>query len=158
MSSPTRPSPTGKRAELPLDGQERGELTRRSKSGDRGEADRARVVLALSDGATSGQVAVRLGLHPVAVRRIKRRFMATRLEGMATRKQTGRPADKRAAILACVARHEQRGRLQDAEHGVLSAARIARLVFEESQIRVSVATVRATLQKRGIATEESDTP
>ena len=155
MNEPIGPSASGKRVPLSLNDQERAELTKISKSRERSAADRARVVLALWEGATSGEVAARLGLHPVAVRRIKRRFLAHGLAGLATRPQPGRPAKKQAVILATVARHAQCGRLQDSQHGVLSAADIARLVFEHSQVRVSIGTVRAALKKGGIATEES---
>ena len=157
MESLTNHSPTGKRAALFLSEDERAALEKQTKAKQREEADRARVIVQLADGATSKQVAQELGIHPVAVRRIKRRFLAHRTGGLATRKQTGRPPTKRIAILDWVERHEQCGRLQEPRAGILSAREIADRLFTECQVQVSVAAVRLALKKRGIATDASDT-
>jgi transposase len=152
--------PTGKRAELVVSPEEFAGLERLSKSRDRAEADRARTILKLVGGADSRQVAAALGLHPAAVRRIKRRFLAQRLAGLPARRHTGRLPHKRAAVLDWVARHESRGRLdrlEGSETGILSASRIAHLVSEQTAFTVSAATVRLALRKGGIATAECGT-
>jgi hypothetical protein len=149
--------PTGKRAELVVSPEERAGLERLSKSSNRAEADRARTILKLAGGADSRQVADALGLHPAAVRRIKRRFLAHRLADLPARRHTGRLPRKRAAVLDWVARHESRGRLEGRETGILSAGQIARLVSEQTALPVSAATVRLALRKGGIATAECGT-
>lgn len=157
MEMPTKRSPTGKRAELSLSETEQTNLEQRTKSREREEADRAGIILQLAAGATSQHVAKEFNVHAVAVRRIKRRFLAHRVAGIPTRKQTGRPPTKRTAILDWVRRHERCGRMQEPSAGVLSAREIADRLLAECQVRVSVAGVRLALKKGGIATVASDT-
>jgi transposase len=155
METQAKLSPTGKRASLSLSAQERSDLEKQTKASVREEADRAQIILRLAEGATSKQVAQEVGIHPVAVRRIKRRFLAHRTGGLATRKQTGRPPTKRVAILDWVTRHAQCGRLQEPSAGILSAREIADRLLADCQIRVSIAAVRLALKKGGTATGES---
>jgi transposase len=122
-----------------------------TKSRDREEADRARVILKLQANQNSSEVAGELGLHPVAIRRIKRRFLKSRLSGIPTKKQTGRPPTKREAILDCLRSLEICGRLQSNQTGVFSTAQIAHQVEKDKGIRVHPSTVRAALKKGGIA-------
>jgi len=153
MGKATGTKPTGKRAELVLTPDERAGLAKLARGSNRSAADRARVVLRLADGATSAQAAETLGLHPVAVRRIKARFLAERLAGLGARPRTGRPPDKQTAVQKWAAGNATRGRLEATVGGILSARDIAGLVAQESGLVVSVATVRAALKKGAIATD-----
>lgn len=157
MGNVTGSKPSGKSAALVLTPNERAGLEKLIRGNSRSAADRARVVLRLADGATSGQVAEALGLHPAAVRRIKARFLAGRLGGLGTRAHTGRPPEKRQVVQEWAAGNVTRGRLEGKDGGVLSARDIARLVSASAGVSVSVASVRAALKKGAIVTAESGT-
>ncbi len=147
----SKPHPIGVSLSLEITTDEEKALQALTKSSDREEADRARVILKLQANKNSAEVAGELGLHPVAIRRIKRRFLKSRLLGIPTKKQTGRPPVKREAILDCLRSLEICGRLQSNQTGVFSAAQIAHQVEQDKGIKVHPSTVRAALKKGGIA-------
>ena len=64
----------GRRCVLAVDGAQRAELERLSRSAARGEADRARAVLWSLAGETSAATAARLGVRPEQVRRWRGAF------------------------------------------------------------------------------------
>jgi transposase len=143
--------PLGVALSLEITAQEEEALKALTKSHDREEADRARIVLKLQANQNSSQIAKDLGLHPVAIRRIKRRFLKSRLLGIPTKKSTGRPPIKREAILDCLRSLDICGRLQSNQTGVFSTAQIAHQVEQDKGIKVHPSTVRSALKKGDIA-------
>lgn len=78
---------------IALDEDERRELKRfeRSRSVPAGLSRRARAILLLAENMSGVEVADRTGYTPVQISRIRRRFAAERVEGLAERPHTGRP-------------------------------------------------------------------
>ncbi len=78
----------------------RAELERLSRSGVRGEADRARAVLWSLAGETSASIAARLGVRPEQVRRWRSLFWQGGVAALRSRPRPGRTPRKREAALA----------------------------------------------------------
>jgi transposase len=78
----------------------RAALERLSRSGVRGEADRARAVLWSLAGETSASIAARLGVRPEQVRRWRSWFRQGGATALRARPRPGRTPRKREAALA----------------------------------------------------------
>src|SRR5687767_9090527 len=88
MSTMGRP-----KAELHITDEERAELVRLARRRSAGSAlvDRARIVLACAAGADKCEVAEKLGVSQPMVGRWRRRFVASRLDGLFDEPRIGRP-------------------------------------------------------------------
>lgn len=78
-----------------------------------GLSRRARAVLLMADGMPGTAIALRTGYTPVQISRIRARFAAEGVEGLADRTRSGRPAEitdaKRARILALTLKAPPKG-------------------------------------------------
>ena len=81
-----------------------------------GLSRRARAVLLMGEGVAGSEIATRVGLTPVQISRIRARFAAEGVAGLADRARSGRPAEitdaKRARILALTLKAPPKGRSQ----------------------------------------------
>lgn len=70
---------------------ERAELAHRAESGDRRQAERARIVLACAEGTSNAGVARDLGVAVATVAKWRRKFATERLDGLTDAGRSGRP-------------------------------------------------------------------
>ncbi len=138
----------GRRCVMVAEAPVRAELERLSRSGVRGEADRARAVLWSLAGETSASIAARLGVRAELVRRWRSLFRLGGVAALRSRPRPGRTPRKRLAALA-VAREVLRGPAADGPPWTL--ARLAREIAARSGEAISSGHLSVVLRKGAIA-------
>lgn len=138
----------GRRCVLVVEAATYAELERRSRSGVRGEADRARAVLWSLAGETSTAIAARLGVRAEQVRRWRSLFRHGGVAALRSRPRPGRRPRKRAAALA-VARAVLHG--PAADRPLWTLARLAREIEARTGETISSGHLSVVLRKGAIA-------
>ena len=113
---------------------QRAALVRLSRSGERGEADRARAILwtlAGRDGAAIGQA---LGVRADRVRKWRGVFRAGGVDALQARPHPGRPGERGAAALACA-----RVILSEAGRTVWTLPRLKAEIMRRAAVTISPA-------------------
>jgi transposase len=131
-------------AEAPV----RAELERLSRSGARGEADRAGAVLWSLAGETSASVAARLGVRAEQVRRWRSLFRQGGATALRSRPRPGRPPRKREAALTAAREVLTRSA---AERPPWTLARLAREITARTGETISSGHLSVVLRKGAIA-------
>jgi transposase len=138
----------GRRCVLVIEGATRAELEQLSRSGVRGEADRARAVLWSLAGETSTAIAARLGVRAEQVRRWRSLFRQAGVAALRSRSRPGRTPRKRAAALA-VARAVLHG--PAADRPLWTLARLAREIAARTGETISLGHLSVVLRKGATA-------
>src|SRR3954451_20303156 len=130
------------------DAEQRYALVALSHSRDRGEADRARVILLTLSGWTSGQIAQAFGVREDTVRFWRSAFRTGGLEALKTSVAPG-PAPVKAACALAVAEEVLSGPVADRPNWTLP--RLADEIEMRAGVRISPSRLSVVLRQKGIS-------